>query len=153
MHMNKYYLKFTHVMKVIVQITHQIKPWLSSNVFFPLAGYPIAQSLTFWMKTWMLERKDSEFIRVENRMTFYVWETCPRSVFVFIRTHCGQENKTDFGERFQTDCLSFIFVLMFSHQTYTGTIIPAVDRICVGVSPGEVCRGLVKLIYGMVCYL
>lgn len=25
-----------------------------------------------------------------------------------------------------------------SHQTYRGTIIPAVDRICVGVSPGEV---------------
>lgn len=49
--------------------------------------------------------------------------------------------------------LSFIFVLMFSYQTYTGTIIPAVDRICVGVSPGEVCRGLVKLIYGTVCYL
>uniref|UniRef100_A0AAX7T7K5 P-type phospholipid transporter n=1 Tax=Astatotilapia calliptera TaxID=8154 RepID=A0AAX7T7K5_ASTCA len=35
----------------------------------------------------------------------------------------------------------FIFVLMFSCQTYTGTIIPAVDRICVGVSPGE-CFGL-----------
>lgn len=24
-------------------------------------------------------------------------------------------------------------------QTYKGTIIPAVNRICVGVSPGEVC--------------
>lgn len=31
------------------------------------------------------------------------------------------------------------FVLTLSCQTYTGTIIPAVDRICVGVSPGEVC--------------
>lgn len=31
------------------------------------------------------------------------------------------------------------FVLTLSWQTYTGTIIPAVDRICVGVSPGEVC--------------
>lgn len=37
-------------------------------------------------------------------------------------------------------------ILILPWQTYTGTIIPAVDRICVGVSPGEVCTDLVKLI-------
>lgn len=39
----------------------------------------------------------------------------------------------------------FIQVQMFVIcQTYKGTIIPAVNRICVGVSPGEVCQNLLQ---------
>lgn len=93
----------------------------------------------------MWQKKERECMRVKRQMTFCEYETCPRwDVWLFKLWPSWTVEKMPrlmVQSKVKKSNIQHLpyFVLTLSCQTYTGTIIPAVDRICVGVSPGEVC--------------